>query len=78
MTLNIPLEHVILDELHLMLRITDIMLENLIEDAMQWDDKESSSSTKKRSVEKSEHIKNLIAAINNWCVFFNMGEEKCR
>ena len=50
--LVIPLDHIILDELHLMLRITDILTENLIEDAMQWNDKESSSSTKKRSVEK--------------------------
>ena len=77
--LVIPLNHIILDELHLMLRITDILTENLIEDAMQWNDKESSSSTKKKSVEK------IIACSKTdggnkqlWSVFFNMGEEKCR
>ena len=32
--LVISLDHIILDELHLMLRITDILTENLIEDAM--------------------------------------------
>jgi len=30
-----------------LLRITDILLENSIEDAMQWDDKESFTSAKK-------------------------------
>lgn len=65
--LVIPLDHIILDELHLMLTITDIMLEKLIEDAMQWDDKESSSSTTKRSVEKSELLQKLMEVINN-CV----------
>ena len=42
--LSIPLDRIIFDELHLMLRITDILLENSIEDAMQWDDKESSQN----------------------------------
>lgn len=41
---TIPPVHIIPDELHLILRVTDILLENLIEDALQWDDKESSSS----------------------------------
>lgn len=39
--LNIPLDHIILDELHLMLRVTDVLIGNIIEDVMQWDDKES-------------------------------------
>ena len=46
--LNIPPDHIILDELHLMLRVTDILLENLIEDATQWDDKGSLSTSKKK------------------------------
>lgn len=74
--LVIPLDHIILDELHLMLRITDILIENLIEDAMQWDDKESSSSTKKRSLEKSRQIQDLTAAINNCGVTFSFGEKR--
>jgi hypothetical protein len=37
--LNIPLDHVILDELHkLLLRITDILLDNVIEDAIEMDE----------------------------------------
>ena len=74
--LVIPLDHIILDELHLMLRITDILIENLIEDAMQWDDKESSSYSKKRSVEKSEHVKKLLQAINNCGVTFSIWEKR--
>ena len=74
--LVIPLDHIILDELHLMLRITDILIENLIEDAMQWDDKESSSSSKKRSVEKSEHVKKLLQVINNCGVTFSIWEKR--
>ena len=73
--LNIPLRNIILDELHL-LRITDILLENLIEDAMQWDDKESSTSAKKKSLEKSQHVKKLVEAINNCGVSFSIWEKR--
>ena len=74
--LVIPVDRIILDELHLMLRIPDILIENLIEDAMQWDDKESSSSTKKRSGEKSEHVKTFVEAINNCGVTFSIWEKR--
>lgn len=33
--LNIPIHHIVLDELHLLLRITDVLVGNLIEDAME-------------------------------------------
>ena len=39
--IDIPLDHIILDELHLKLRVTDVLINNLIEDVMQWDDKEN-------------------------------------
>ena len=44
--LNIPLDHIILDELHLMLRVTDVLISNLIEDVMQWDEKDNILSGK--------------------------------
>ena len=59
-----------------MLRIADILLENLIEDAMQWDDKESSTSAKKKSLEKSQHVKKLVEAINNCGVSFSTWEKR--
>lgn len=74
--LNIPLDHIILGELHLMLRVTDILLENLIEDAMQWDDKESASTSKKRSIEKSVHIMQLVSLINKCGVTFTIWEKR--
>jgi hypothetical protein len=37
--IKILFDHIILDEFHLLLRITDVLLANLIEDAMEWDDK---------------------------------------
>jgi hypothetical protein len=40
--LNVPLCNIVLDELHLLLRVTDILLSNLIEDAMELDDKRTS------------------------------------
>lgn len=39
--LNIPLDHIILDELHLLFRISDILIDNIVQDAMQWYDKET-------------------------------------
>ena len=75
--LNIPLDHIIPDELHLMLRVTDILLENLIEDAMQWDDKESSLPGRKKNLaEKSRHVKNLVKSINSCGVIFHLWEKK--
>ena len=35
--LNVDIEHYIPDELHLMMRITDVLLQNLIDDAMSKD-----------------------------------------
>ena len=75
--LNIPLCHIIPDKLHLMLRVTDILLENFIEVAMLLDDKESSSSGRKNNpTEKSSHIKNLVKWINSCGVAFIYGRKK--
>ena len=39
--LNIDLDHIIVDELHLLLRITDILTSNLITEAIEWDVEEN-------------------------------------
>ena len=41
---KLPLTHVVMDELHMMLRITDRLLSNLIEDATDYDAKEKIAS----------------------------------
>lgn len=70
--LDIPLDHIILDELHLMLRITDILIGNLIEDAMQWDDKENFLSHEKQKI----HLDKLINTINSCGVSFSVWEKR--
>ena len=74
----IPLDHITLDELHLILRMTDILIENWIEDALQWDNKMSSSSAKKRSIKNQNMSKNYWRQYTSMVCLFNMGEEKCR
>lgn len=51
--LNIELDHVILDELHLLLRVVDVLLNNLLEDVLQWDKKDDLN--KKRGEKKGVH-----------------------
>ena len=69
--LNNPLDHIILDELHLMLRITDVLIGNLVEDVMQWDDKESFLTGKKKV-----HLDKLIQVINSCGVSFAVWEKR--
>jgi hypothetical protein len=35
--LNIELSHVVIDELHLLLRIMDVLIGNMVKKALQWD-----------------------------------------
>lgn len=63
--INIPLDHIILDELHLLLRISDILIDNIVQDAMQWYDKETWITGKKKV-----HLDRLIQAINSCGVSF--------
>ena len=71
--LNLPVDHIILDELHLMLRITDILINNLISDAMQWDEKDDIRKT--RNVPKGEHLKRLLDTIRSCGVSFSVWEK---
>lgn len=72
--LNVPLDHIILDELHLLLRFTDVLLSNLLEDAMELDDKED--FTKKRGEPKGTHLRKLTQLINSCGVTFSVWEKK--
>ena len=40
---NLPLDHVVVDELHLMLRVTDHLEEGLIMDIIKWDEVQNMS-----------------------------------
>lgn len=50
--INIDLDHVILHELHLLLRIMDVLIGNLVKEMCQWD--------KKDNFKKKNVTKNLI------------------
>ncbi|XP_068757380.1 uncharacterized protein [Montipora capricornis] len=72
--LNVPLDHIILDELHLLLRFTDVLLSNLLEDAMELDDKDD--YTKKRGEPKGIHLRKLTQLINSCGITFSVWEKK--
>ena len=49
--LNIPLDHIILDELYLLIRITDVLLHNGFDEVIKWDIEEAH----KKKVSKPAH-----------------------
>ena len=66
-----------LDELHLLLRIADVLMNNLIEDAIERDDKESVLMAKRREkLERGKHLRKLAETINSCGVTFNVWEKK--
>ena len=74
---NIPRDRIVLDELHLLLRIEDVLMNNLIEDAIERDDKESVLMAKRREkLERGKHLRKLVETINSCGVTFNVWE-KC-
>ena len=56
---------VVLDELHLMLRITDVLLRNLIYGAIQEDEKDI-------TIKSTEHIDKLLEAIQQCGITFRV------
>lgn len=71
--LHIELDHVVLDELHLLLRILDVLVENLVKDALKWDQNENWD--KRKSQHKNEHLNNLQATIRSCGVSFDIWEK---
>lgn len=71
---NIALHHIILDELHLMLRATDRLLGNLIKEVMERDGKADINN--KKGEEKGLYLKKLFKEINNAGITFNVWEKK--
>ena len=65
--------YVILDKLHLMLRITDRLTENLIIEVMQKDSKENLD--KKHGQKKGIHLEKLIKVINDLGITFSVWDK---
>ncbi|CAB3983391.1 Hypothetical predicted protein [Paramuricea clavata] len=71
--INIPLENVVLDELHLMLRITDKLTTNLVMEMQDWDREDNLN---KRPIDRTNmHMDSLIKAINSCGVSFNVWQK---
>ncbi|XP_048581436.1 uncharacterized protein LOC125561333 [Nematostella vectensis] len=70
---NIEPDHILIDELHLMLRVTDILIDNAIEDAMQWDEKEKIS--KRSNKGSTSHLSQLVQTIRLCGVSFQVWEK---
>ena len=66
--LNIDLDHTIVDELHLLLRITDISTSNLTTEAIEWD----VEGNKEVKSKQQSHLNMLINSIRSCGVFFDV------
>ena len=72
--LNIPLTHVIPDELHLLLRITDKLLQNIIDEVLERDAVEDFD--KPRGQPKGIYLTRLVKAINDLGISFSVWNKK--
>ena len=72
--LNIPLDHIVVDELHLMLHVTDILVENLVHKCIEWD-KDDDLDNKKEAA-TGLHLKSLIQVIRSCVVSFDLWEQR--
>ena len=63
--LNIPIDHVVIDELHLLLRVFDVLLRNLLFMAIRLDQHQSTD----------QHLKALIGVIRSCGVTFDIWHE---
>ena len=72
--LNIELDHVIPGELHLLLRIMDVLINNLVKDAINWD--VSDNWKRKKSEHTNTHLTELKDTILSCCISFDVWEKK--
>ncbi|XP_028516288.1 uncharacterized protein LOC114575505 [Exaiptasia diaphana] len=72
--LDIELDNIVIDELHLMLRVTDVLTKNLVTEAIEWDTKENLN--KAPSQRTNTHLDQLKEVINSCGVSFNVWEKK--
>ena len=72
--LNIPLDRIVVDELHLMLRITDILIGNLVQECLDWD--KDDDLDHKKGAATGLHLKSLIRVIKSCGVSFDVWEQR--
>ncbi|CAH3172702.1 unnamed protein product [Porites lobata] len=72
--LDIPLENVVLDELHLMLRVTDKLTKNLVTEAISRDKKNNLNKAPRDQT--TTHLDSLVKAICSCGVSFSVWEKQ--
>ncbi|XP_074623587.1 uncharacterized protein LOC141881679 isoform X1 [Acropora palmata] len=70
--LNISHENVVLDELHLMLRITDKLTDSTVKDALEWDKKENLNKPPSQTLTSDKHLQALIKAVKSCGISFSV------
>ena len=70
--LNIDLDHVIVDELHLLLRVMDVMLDNIITEVIDLDKSDDFEKSSKEP--RGIHLKKLVSEIRSCSVGFDVWE----
>lgn len=74
--IRINLDHVVIDELHLLLRIMDVLLNNIVDKVVAWHKKDNFA---KRKCERSSvHLDNLQSTIRSCRVSFESGRKEMR
>ena len=69
--LNIPLDHIVVEELHFMLRVTNILIENLVNECLDWDCEDDLGQKKgeaKGALKKPNSSDQIL-----WCFFWSVG-----
>ena len=72
--LNIELDHIVVDELHLMLRVTDILTDNIITECLNWD--KDDDLNRKKGEPQGLHLKKLIQVIRSCGISFDVWEQR--
>ena len=71
--LKVDLDHVVLDELHLLLHIMDVLINNLVRETVEWDKKENFN--KRKANQNDTHLKNLQISIRSCGISFQIWEK---
>ena len=71
---DIPLTHIVVDELHLLLRVTDVLTRNLVEECLEWDEHETITKGAIAPTRRY-HVKELTDTISSCGVTFSVWEK---
>lgn len=72
-----PPDHIILDELYrLLLRVTDVLTLNLLDEMIEWDDEEAHKNKVSNPKAIAQHLQEAVQTINKCGITFPVWEKK--